>query len=53
MFGVTEAGNSVMAHIHQFLSYMYVEIDHEFQGESIAEADLTDLKNRINNAMQN
>ena len=26
MFGVTEGGNSVTAHIHQFLPYLYVEL---------------------------
>ena len=38
MYGVTEGGHSVMAHIHQFLSYFYVEVsekykDHNFTAE--------------------
>ena len=31
MFGVTEGGNSVMVHIHQFLSYFYVELNDNLQ----------------------
>lgn len=26
MYGVTEGGHSVMVHVHQFLSYFYVEM---------------------------
>jgi len=30
MYGITEGGHSVMAHIHNFLSYFYVELSQEF-----------------------
>lgn len=26
MYGVTEAGNSVMAHVHGFIPYFYVQV---------------------------
>jgi hypothetical protein len=41
MYGVTEGGNSVMAHIHNFLSYFYVEVssrkaEHKFTEEELS-----------------
>jgi DNA polymerase delta subunit 1 len=45
MYGVTAGGHSVMAHIHNFLSYLYVEVmkPHEF-----TETELAELKHYLN-----
>ena len=47
IFGVNAAGNSVLAHVHQFHSYFYVEIIEQHMGE-ISEEDLIDFKNQLN-----
>lgn len=39
MFGITEGGHSVMAHIHNFLPYLYVELN-----DKLGELNETDLK---------
>lgn len=39
MYGVTDAGNSVMAHIHNFLSYFYVEVVNEKQSYEFKKGD--------------
>jgi len=44
LFGVTEGGNSVMAHIHQFLSYLYVEVGEEYQDFEFTNDDLLAFK---------
>ena len=40
MYGVTDKGNSVMAHIHQFLSYFYVEVLDHKQKHEFSKGDL-------------
>lgn len=42
MYGLTENGNSVMIHIHNFLPYLYVELKSEFQ--NISKNELDELK---------
>ena len=49
MFGVTLNGNSVMCHIHSFLSYFYVEIiDDSVTVENLTETDLSEFKDYLN-----
>ena len=45
MYGVTEGGNSVMAHVHQFLPYFYVEVLNQYQSHEWSKQELEDLKN--------
>jgi hypothetical protein len=49
MYGVTEGGNSVMAHIHNFLSYFYVEVSEKYQSHEFTEEELTQIKVFLNN----
>ena len=49
MYGVTEGGNSVMAHIHNFLSYFYVEVRPEKKEKVIDEKMLNELRDKLNN----
>jgi hypothetical protein len=51
MYGVTEGGHSVMAHVHNFLSYFYVEIAENYRNEKWAESDLDQIKKSINGMM--
>lgn len=53
MYGVTEGGHSVMAHVHNFLSYFYVEISDQFRNDKWTEEDLDNIKKSINGMMQN
>jgi hypothetical protein len=48
MYGVTEGGNSVMAHIHNFLSYFYVEVQPQHKEKDIDEAMLNELRDKLN-----
>ena len=45
MYGITEAGHSVMMHIHNFLSYLYVEVNDKL---TLGENDLNTIKDHIN-----
>lgn len=45
MFGVTEAGNSVAAHVHNFTSYFYV---HVIEPVSITNKDISDFQQTLN-----
>lgn len=47
MFGITESGHSVMAHIHNFLPYLYVQLSDEFNPSDL---NLTDLKKQLNHS---
>jgi hypothetical protein len=51
MYGVTEGGHSVMAHVHNFLSYFYVEISEQFINDDFANNDLDNIKKSINGMM--
>ena len=60
MYGVTEGGNSVMAHIHNFLSYFYVEVspkrikkDGEGKMVDLTEDQLMALRDKLNGQMSN
>jgi hypothetical protein len=46
MFGITEQGNSVMLHIHNFLPYLYVELNSTLN--DLSDKDLLELKQSIN-----
>ncbi|CDW90396.1 dna polymerase delta catalytic subunit-like [Stylonychia lemnae] len=47
MFGITQQGNSVMCHVHNFTSYFYVEyLPHVHQ---LTPIDLERIKNELNN----
>ena len=48
MYGVTEDGYSVMAHVFNFMSYFYVEIINHEIGESITEDDLEKFQEQLN-----
>ena len=48
MYGVTEAGNSVMAHVHNFLSYFYIELTNEGQAHNFTKDDLDQVKTNLN-----
>ena len=49
MFGVTLQGNSVLAHLHSFLSYFYVEIlDDQVKDEDLTDSHLSDFKDYLN-----
>ena len=45
MYGITEAGHSVMMHIHNFLPYLYVEVNDKL---TLGENDLNTIKDHIN-----
>lgn len=47
MYGVTECGNSVMAHIHNFLSYFYCEVGPKHQEEDFSAEQLQKLAKDI------
>jgi hypothetical protein len=51
MYGVTEGGNSVMVHIHNYLSYFYVEMSSELENKFNLKRDEAALKAAINRAM--
>ena len=51
MYGVTEGGNSVMAHIHNFLSYFYVEVSQQYKDHKFTEVELVELRDNLNNKM--
>ena len=42
-----------MAHVHNFLSYFYVEISDQFRNDKWTEEDLDNIKKSINGMMQN
>jgi hypothetical protein len=44
MYGVTENGNSVMCHIHNFLSYFYVQINQNYQKDPPTPEDIESIK---------
>jgi hypothetical protein len=44
MYGVTENGNSVMCHIHNFLSYFYVQINSNYQKEPPTSDEINEIK---------
>lgn len=46
MYGITENGNSVMVHIHNFLPYFYVQLNHNIK--KFDDQDMIDLKAVIN-----
>ena len=48
MYGVSESGNSVMAHIHNFLSYFYCEVSANRQNEDFSTEKLKQLVTEIN-----
>lgn len=48
MYGVTEGGNSVMAHIHQFLPYLYVEVTDRFRDHIFTKEDLSEITAQLN-----
>lgn len=52
MYGVTEGGNSVLAHIHQFLPYLYAEVDQKYQDRQFSQSDLADIKRQLNAKLQ-
>ena len=52
MYGVTEGGHSVMAHVHNFLSYFYVEIAPQYHKDKWGTDDLDKVKASINGMMQ-
>lgn len=52
MYGITEGGNSVMAHIHNFLSYFYVELSEEFQDREWTNDDFMKIATSINGQLQ-
>jgi hypothetical protein len=52
MYGVTEGGHSVLAHVHNFLSYFYVEIADQFRNDKWTSDDLDIIKKNINGMMQ-
>lgn len=47
MFGVTQQGNSVMCHVHNFTPYFYVEV--EAKKITLLPADLMQIKKELNN----
>lgn len=47
MFGITQQGNSVMAHVHNFTPYFYVEVDTR-KVASFTPHDLQQIKNELN-----
>ena len=47
MYGVTESGNSCMAHIHNFLSYFYCEVGQDYQNEDFSADNLKKLAKEI------
>jgi DNA polymerase delta subunit 1 len=51
MFGITEGGNSVMVHIHNFMPYLYVELNEKLL--DLQKSDLDTLKNMINTNYKN
>jgi len=53
IYGITESGNSVMAHVHGFYPYFYVEMPKDFKKEQLANFQrnldkkiLSDISNR-------
>ena len=55
MYGVTEGGNSVMAHIHQFLPYLYVEMNmnsNAVKTGSFSGEDLENVKQQLCQKLQ-
>ena len=52
MYGVTEGGHSVLAHVHNFLSYFYVEIADHLRNDKWTTEDLEVVKKSINGMMQ-
>ena len=52
MYGVTEGGHSVLAHVHNFLSYFYVEIADHLRNDKWTTEDLEAVKKSINGMMQ-
>ncbi len=50
MFGITANGNSVVAHVHNFTPYFYVEVD--AKRVNLQPNDLIEIKNMLNNWSQ-
>lgn len=48
MYGVTENGNSVMCHIHNFLSYFYVQINYNYQKDPPTPEEIESIKIQVN-----